>query len=164
MIVVPLVARGQDQLGSSLDEEMDVILVLDDHGHSLPLGAEGELDFCLVLASILFVVDSHLLEVLENGDFSGRTLFLRLEQGRTVDQGSNLEQLHIPLVRRQFAFFISLFIDVNDLGLNVPNLTQSHLVHGQSSRLVRTNVVSSTHRLASLHFPHQVLVQQHLLH
>jgi len=47
-------------------------------------------------------------------------------------------------------------------GLLVPNLRQGHFVHCEGTSFVRANVVGSTHGFAGFHFPHQVLIIEHL--
>lgn len=52
-----------------------------------------------------------------------------------------------------------LLMNVDCIDLIIPKLGEGHLVHGEGSCLVRTDVVSSAHRLASIHSAHKVIVK-----
>ncbi len=47
---------------------------------------------------------------------------------------------------------------------SIPDLSQSHFIHGQSASFIRTNVVGAAHGFAGLHFSHKVVVIEHLLY
>jgi hypothetical protein len=89
-----------------------------------------------VLASLLLIVDPHLLKILQEGDFGGGPFLLRNEEGSAVDQRSNLEKLDKLRIGRKALRRKFLRIGIDFGGFAVPNLGQDHFIHCQCSRFI----------------------------
>jgi len=140
--------------------------VLKDSTHSLSLGREGETDH-VSLGQVLHAgshdVAAHTLKELNSSSVSG---IYRL---RGVASDSLLELLGVVFGEVHFPVegehFVGVVIDAlrNCYVLASPNVSNLHLVPGQSSGLVRADVVSATHDFTGSQTLNIVVVLKHSL-
>ena len=148
-LVEPIATTLQDHLRSSLSKQVQITLVVYYHWHPLSRWTERVFNLHLPLTPLLAIVHSHLLKKFKES-YLGRWALWRIQLGRTINQGSYLEQIKILHVFKIGLAGI-IAVDVDLCSWCVPKLCHHHLVHRQSASLVRTDIISSTHRLARFH-------------
>ena len=157
-----LMAHAHEYLGSALDQQQALAIhAVDDSGHHLGHGREGQLGQSIAGIACGHVVDARVAQPQQQGALGG------IAQGHHISRvaviqiggavaGNALTHEHSGIV--VLGQFLSAWQAI-EMGL-----IDLHLVLGERAGLVGTDDRGGAHGLAGMHTTHQVVVFQHLAH
>ena len=149
--IQPLIAMVQQDLRRSLDQQHTSLLSFNYSRHPLPGWRERHPTDNLIPLSLLIDIHIDFVHILQYGDFSRWSLLLWFQHSSAIDTTTHFEQLLPLYIATDIINWQLVLVRIYFEILTWPYFSQCHLVHSQSASFVRTDVVCSTHCLASIH-------------